>query len=257
MAPNTQTIAGERETDRPAIGVIMLDTRFPRLLGDIGNALTWPFPVTYRVARGAYPARMARAEPDGALLAPFVEAARHLETQGARAIATSCGFLAAYQRELAAAVSIPVFSSALLQVPMAARTMRPGQRVAILTAAGLLNERHFNGVGWSAEDIPVVQLAPPPDSHFIATFVGNAATADPALLRREVARLTERLVAEHDDVGAVVLECANLAPFAPIVRRIANVAVFDLYTLCMHAYLATTGTDFDRARTDREMSGTR
>jgi hypothetical protein len=28
-----------------ALGVLMLDTRMPRLPGDVGNAETWPFPV--------------------------------------------------------------------------------------------------------------------------------------------------------------------------------------------------------------------
>lgn len=228
---------------RAALGVLMLDTQFPRLMGDIGNALTWPFPVRYRVVHGALPERMAQPEPDAALLEPFVDAARQLAANGVRAIATSCGFLAAYQAELAAAVTVPVFSSALLQVPMAARTIRPGRRVAILTAREVLTERHFNGAGWSAQDIPIVQAAPPPDSHFIATFVGNAPTADVAQLRRETAQLTERVMQEHA-VGAIVLECANLSPFAQIVRRISGVPVFDLYTLGMQAHLSTMGTDF-------------
>ncbi len=44
----------------PAVGILMLDTRFPRFPGDIGNAATWPFPVLYRAVRDASPEHVAR-----------------------------------------------------------------------------------------------------------------------------------------------------------------------------------------------------
>jgi hypothetical protein len=222
-----------------AVGVVMLDTRFPRLIGDIGNAATWPFPVAYEVVSGASPERMAQPEPDPGLLDPFLAAAKRLEAAGVRAIASSCGFLAAHQRELADAVSVPVFASALLQVPMAAAAISTEQCVCILTARDVLGERHFNGTGWSADHIRVVQMAPPADCHFIATFVGNATTADPARLEQDIVELSERVRREHPDAGAVVLECANLSPFAHVVRNVTELPVFDLGTLVMHAYLST------------------
>jgi hypothetical protein len=137
-----------------------------------------------------------------------------------------------------------VFTSALLQVPLAGRLCRSGEVVAILTAREVLTERHFHGAGWSANDIAVVQAAPPPDSHFVTTFVGNMPTTDIALLRTEVAELTERVMSEYP-VGAIVLECANLSPFAGIVRRIAQVAVFDLYTLGISAHLSSAAEHDD------------
>jgi hypothetical protein len=239
-------LSGGRTVYGLALGVIMLDTAFPRLVGDIGHAATWPFPVAYRIVRGALPERVAQPDPDPALLVPFIDAARDLAAEGVRGIVTSCGFLASYQAELAAAVSVPVFSSPLLQVPMAARVIRPDQRVAIFTAREVLTERHFRGAGWSAEDLPVVQVAPPEESHFLETFVGNAPKADAELLEGDVAELTHRALRDHPDVGAIVLECANLAPFGQTVRDITGLPVFDLYTLVMHAYLTTTGTTFPR-----------
>src|SRR4051812_19836892 len=102
-----------------ALGILMLDTRFPRPPGDVGNATTWPFPVRYRIVPGASPRRAIDADPS--LLEPFLDAAREVEADGVPAITTSCGFLAVFQRELAGAVRIPVLSSSLLQVPYAAR----------------------------------------------------------------------------------------------------------------------------------------
>ena len=40
------------------LGILMLEARFPRIPGDMGNAATWPFPVLYRVVQGATPERV-------------------------------------------------------------------------------------------------------------------------------------------------------------------------------------------------------
>src|SRR5690242_21855162 len=88
----------------------MLDTRFPRVVGDIGHPRTFACPVRYRTVEGASPRRVV-VERDPRLVAPFVAAARELERDGVAAIATSCGFLALFQRELAASVAVPLWTS--------------------------------------------------------------------------------------------------------------------------------------------------
>jgi hypothetical protein len=234
-------LSGGRTVYGLALGVLTLDTQFPRARGDVGHAETWPFPVAYRTVRGALPERLAQAEPDPELLGPFIDGVRDLEREGVRAVITSCGYLAIYQRELADAVSVPVFASPLLQVPIAAQCIRRDQRVGILTARAVLTERHFRGVGWSPAEVPVVQLAPPESSEFVRTFVGNRTHVDTDDLEDEIAKLAKSLTRHHPDVGAIVLECANLSPFSQTVRRVTGLPVFDLYTLGMHAYLATGG----------------
>ncbi|HHY91802.1 MAG TPA: aspartate/glutamate racemase family protein, partial [Firmicutes bacterium] len=111
-------IYGGRTNYGQILGIIMLDTRFPRLPGDVGNAATFPFPVRYEVVQGASPLRVVQ-EADPALLQPFIRAAQALQAAGVQAIATSCGFLALWQAELAAAVKVPLVTSSLLQVPLA------------------------------------------------------------------------------------------------------------------------------------------
>jgi hypothetical protein len=237
-------VAGGRTIYGHPLGVVMLDTRFPRLLGDVGNAATWPFPVIYRVVPGAEPRRLAQPEPEEVLLDAFIAAARDLERDGVLAITTSCGFLAAYQPQLADAVAVPVYTSPLLQLPLAVQAIRSDQSVAVFTAVAALTDRHFSGAGWSTENMSVFQVAPPTDSHFVETFVGDAPQTRPEILRDEVARLTQRVMSERPDVGAIVLECANFVPFSQTVRGIAHVPVFDLYTLAMHAVLSAKGTAF-------------
>jgi hypothetical protein len=45
----------------PFLGVVMLDTRFPRPVGDLGNLATWPVPVNIRVVRGIWPDKVVQS----------------------------------------------------------------------------------------------------------------------------------------------------------------------------------------------------
>src|SRR5258708_16485916 len=116
------------------LGILMLEARFPRIPGDMGNALTWPFPVLYRVVWGATPERVVLDGAKG-LLPDFLAAAAELVDLGAEAITTNCGFLSLFQRELAAHVRVPVATSALIQLPWVQATLPPGRRVGGMTVS--------------------------------------------------------------------------------------------------------------------------
>src|SRR6201999_38741 len=129
------------------LGILMLEARFPRIPGDMGNAMTWPFPVLYRVVKGASPERVVLNKAAG-LLPDFLDAAAELVSFGAEAITTNCGFLSLFQRELAAHVQVPVATSALLQVPWVQAMLPPGRRVGVITvSAGSLTRRHIAAAG--------------------------------------------------------------------------------------------------------------
>src|SRR5437762_13535755 len=83
------------------VGILMLETQFPRIPGDMGNAETWPFPVLYKVVPGASPRRVVCEQAEG-LLDEFLAAAAELVRLGADGITTTCGFLSLFQREIAA-----------------------------------------------------------------------------------------------------------------------------------------------------------
>src|SRR5579871_2367511 len=234
-------VTGGRTVYGQALGILMLDTRFPRLPGDVGNALTWPFPTHYRIVANAHPGRIMGSEPDPGLLTPFCDAARELEAHGVRIITTSCGFLAAFQAELAAAVSIPVITSSLLQVPLVSRLIGTNRTIAVLTERPHLTERHFRAVGWSAEEVPVKVVAMPPKAVFPTVHIDNAIAADPSILQAEMLDLASSAVSRYPDVGALVLECTNFVPFSQEIRRHVGLPVFDLYTVVMQTYLATIG----------------
>jgi aspartate/glutamate racemase len=243
-------LLGGRTTYGTPVGILMLDTRFPRPPGDVGNAQTWPFPVRYRIVKGAESRRVI-GTTDPALLQPFIDAARELEQDGVSMITTSCGFLAIFQREMQAAVGVPMLTSSLLQVPLAARIVGLGKRVAIMTSRDELTERHYAGTGWSSKEIPVVVSVLPQDAQMTNVYSSKIAEAEhpqaePERLERELVEAARRAVRQHPDVGAFVLECTNYVPYATAIRRSSRLPVFDLYTLVMQTYLATRGGEFPR-----------
>lgn len=206
------------------LGVLMLDTVFPRVAGDIGNPATFGFPVRYTVVKGSFPRRVIY-EPDSDLLSLFIQAARRLEQEGSGIISTSCGFLAIFQKQIAESIGVPFISSSLLQVPMVRRMLPAGKKVGIMTAeSSRLTEEHFAGVG--AEGVPVVIHGMEGEEEFRRVFINNSPDADMPRLEREVRRVAARFARE--DVGAIVLECTNLPPFEPLIREAAGLPVFHL-----------------------------
>jgi hypothetical protein len=211
-----------------SIGILMLDTRFERFNGDIGNARTWPFPVQYRVVRDATPNRVTRPEgPD--MLDAFKAAADEMIDAGVDGITTTCGFLALYQRQLADHCAVPVATSALLQVPMVARILPKGKRPAILTfSAESLTSRHLEAVGADAAT-PVYGMSP--TSEFQRAIREGDASVSFATLQREVLETAERTIAADASIGALVLECTNLAPYSRDIGCLTGLPVFDVATL--------------------------
>lgn len=210
------------------LGILMLETRFPRIPGDVGNEKSYDFAVRKRVVRGASTQRVV-LENDEALLMPFVRAARELEAEGVSAITTSCGFLAMFQRELAAAVHVPVFTSALLQVPAVAAMLPPGQVVGVLTAdARTLGPLQLAGAGIARLPLVIYGME---NTAFGRVFVGDQPTLDRTAVERELAARATQMVEEHPEVGAIVLECTNMPPYAAAIQRASGRPVFDILTL--------------------------
>ena len=94
------------------LGILILETAFERIRGDIGCAASFDFPVRYFTVPGATPDTVVH-RPDAALLPAFIEGGLALARGGCLGIATTCGFLARWQRELAASLPVPVATSAL------------------------------------------------------------------------------------------------------------------------------------------------
>jgi len=239
-------VSGGRNVYGFTVGVLMLDTRFPRIPGDMGNATTFPFPVRYHRVEGAGPDLVVRRGADG-LLDRFIEGARYLEREGVAAVTTNCGFLVKFQRQMAAAVRIPVFTSSLLLVPLVHRMLAPGRRVGIVTVnAPSLSPEHLAGAGIDA-DIPLAVTGLETEKEFTRVLLDDELELDVALAREEHVRVARRLADAHPDLGAIVLECTNMPPYADDIRRETGLPVFDITSLVRMAHDALAASIGPRA----------
>ena len=211
------------------LGILMLEARFPRIPGDMGNATTWPFPVLYKVVKGATPEAVVLKGAAGQLPA-FLDAAAELVAHGAEAITTNCGFLSLFQRELAAHVGVPVATSSMIQVPWVQATLPPGKKVGMITVSGsTLTPRHLEAAGVPA-DTPFVGTES--GSEFFRTLIlGEKDDMDVALAQQDILDAGRALVKAHPEVGAIVLECTNMPPYAHALRRALELPVYDIYSL--------------------------
>jgi hypothetical protein len=203
------------------LGVLMLDTRFPRVVGDIGNPATFGFPVRYKTVHGASPQRVVR-ERDPALLQPFIAAGLALVADGAGAITTSCGFLVLFQRELQAALPVPVWTSSLLLL-----SDLQDAGVVTVDVASLVAD-HLRAAGADAET-PVEGIAA--GSAFQQTLLHDLPTLDTHDALLQVVGAAQRLIARHPMLTHIVLECTNMPPYADAVRRATGLRVHDITTL--------------------------
>lgn len=229
-----------------AVGIVMQQDRILRLPGDVGNATTFPFPVRYELVDGVDPADLKDPERARAAAPRFIEAARALETAGARLIGTGCGYLSILQRELQAAMRVPVLSSSLLQVPWVAATLGPGRRVGIITAdSRALTDAYFEPLGWTCGTVPVAIVGIESETEFLHLLYADSLTEDEIRqMHRAMAGVARRLVEACPDVGAIVLECTNLPPFAPAIQEAVRVPVFDVVTLLMWGHAAAVRRPF-------------
>ncbi|CAN7711551.1 aspartate/glutamate racemase family protein [Bosea sp. LjRoot237] len=224
------------------LGVLMLEARFPRILGDMGNAATWPFPVLYKVVSGASPEKVVLKGAAG-LLPDFIAAAQELVRLGAEAITTNCGFLSLFQQELAAAVGVPVATSSLMQVPWVQATLPPGKRVGLVTvSAATLTPQHLTAVGVPA-DTPVTGTENGRE-FFRVLIKAEKEEMDIDLAEQDVVEAALRLVALHPDVGAIVLECTNMPPYAASVQAATGLPVYDIYSMISWFHAGLRPRDF-------------
>lgn len=209
------------------IGILMLDTRFPRPVGDIGNPASFPFPVRYRTVPGATAPRVVGDRAEG-LLPGFIAAGKALAAEGCAALTTSCGFLALHQPALAEALPVPVATSSLLLLPVIERTLPPGRKAGVLTAsAASLTPAHLAAAG-ARPQTAVMGLDP--QGSFARTLLEDRTTLDQAAAEAETVEAARRL-ADAGPIGAIVLECTNLPPHAAAIRRGTGLPVWSVLDL--------------------------
>ncbi|HCH31340.1 MAG TPA: hypothetical protein DE045_00170 [Oceanospirillaceae bacterium] len=209
------------------IGILMLDSQFPRIVGDVGNPATWGFTVDIEVVDNATPHAVVRQGDD--MLDAFIEAGQRLVQRGVSGIITSCGFLSIYQQELASALGVPVLTSSLMQVASVNATLPVNKRAAILTISkSALKDKYLHAANVPL-DTPIGSTEG--GKEFSRRILNNEKTLNIELARQDNVNAAQALLATDSSIGALVLECTNMVPYAADIAAATGVPVYSMYNL--------------------------
>ena len=226
-----------------AIGILVLDIDCPYIPGDVGNASTFSFPVLYQTVQGCDVERIL-FKPEQATRDVVVEAARDLVRRGVGGISSNCGYMIRYQEAVAEAVRVPVFLSSLLQIPMilASQGRRP---VGVIAAHCGALKRDLLELAGVPSEAPVIVAGMEDQPEFNRSMLEINGRLDSDLLRQEMVEVASDLHRRTPDLGAILLECAVLGPYARAVQHATGLPVYDFTTMINYFYGGNHRTLFE------------
>ncbi|AZU62870.1 aspartate/glutamate racemase family protein [Neobacillus mesonae] len=221
-----------------SVGILYLDACwYPVIPGNVANLETYDFPVRLKVVPDCHTSNLLSG--DLALLESIIKAAKELEDEGARAICAACGFFGNFQDKVATAVAIPVYLSSMIQVPWIKTGLKPGQKIGILTAyAAGLTESLFSSCGITdTSNLIISDLSQEPE---FSAILENRGSFDNEKVRQEVVKAAITLVEDNSDIGAILLECSDMPPYAADVQKAVRLPVYDFITMIRWVHHATS-----------------
>ena len=222
-----------------SVGILKFtDKRFAMPPGDVGNPHSYPFPVLIREipdvpTNPAPPVILPNGEHSD-LVKNTIAAAQALEADGVRAIAMWCGFFSLIQPILAQHVSIPILTSPLIMLPIIHQIIPPEKSVAVVVASKrLLTAEYFEAIGADInhritviglDDAPVFNSFCLVDKYMEKT---GATGFEFEAFRDELCDLIAAACTKNPGIGAVMLECTSLPPYAADIHARTGLPIFD------------------------------
>jgi Asp/Glu/hydantoin racemase len=232
-----------------AIGIINLNPErgtYPP--GCVENASTFDFGIQYKrlhLPGGLQASGFLTEHPTPETEEDIVNATKELEKEGVRAIGTTCGFTVWFQDKMTEAVEIPVASSSLLQIPLVSKLIGKNKRVGIITFnSRYLTEEYLrrSGVDESTK-IGILGLENvsfekyPEKKTFHDQLAGHIELERKLeILEEYLVYAAQQLVSKYSDIGAIILECHELAVGAYAIQKATGLPVFDVTTLLNWTY---------------------
>ena len=234
----------------PWVGILRLDTHFPRLPGDIGAAGSFRMPVRYRNLDGIGVGQVVTADPPPDLAQALTRAAQSMEADGAALIATSCGFAGRFQEAVQQQLRCPFLASSLLWLPLLRAQYGADACLGVMTFdAGTLGPEHCPpSVRAGFSELALLGL--PEDSELRRVIDEDLDQLDAGRVQTELSDLVSDWHAAQPQIRAVVLECTNLSPWKAEIARIRGCPVFDLVDL-IHAVVVSPDPTDPTDRSDR------
>jgi len=222
-----------------AIGILLLDFREPHAPGDTANATTYDFPTIFKTVTNASVEKVTSGDPS--VTDSIVAAAKELEQFGVQAISSNCGLMVHYQDIVRDTLDIPVFLSSLLQIPLAARTIRSSQKIGVITSCNSCITPEVLRLAGVPTDVQVVTTSIETSPEFVNM---SSQSHDTSVFCSSLEQAGVELKTAHPDLGALVIECASFTPYAASLQRRLELPVYDFVSLIDYAYYVTHRRDY-------------
>lgn len=214
-----------------AIGIIAIHLIYPKMPGNVANATTYPFPVLYREVTFEIEQLF---EGDPSIKEDIIHAAKELEASGVRAIIGACGYFAHFQNEVKEAVDVPVFLSSLCQLPLIKTAISEKKKIAVLAASGdNISDELLSNVGTDTGRLVIENIGGL--ESFSAIRYGRT-ELDNGRLTDDLCKVAVDLIRREPDIGAILLECSDLPPYAKAIQSVTGLPVFDFNTMIDMVY---------------------
>lgn len=214
-----------------AIGILLLENYAPFIPGDTANATTYRYPVRFQRVPGLSVKKIFAH--DVSMYDVVRQAAEELKREGVRAITGDCGFMAVFQQRLAEDLGIPVFLSSLSQLPFMGLITGNAKSLGVLTAnSKALTDEVFGWAGVSFDLKKRIRIKGlEDDRHFVSAVIEEEGELDSDRMEQAVVDRALALCTENPDMGAILLECSMLPPYAAAVQEATALPVFDYVSM--------------------------
>ncbi len=226
------------------IGIIYIeDVWYPMLPGNVVNGYTFPFPVRLMPVKGLTAEALFNRE--SFVKDAVLSACHRLETEGVRAISGACGFFGNYQDIVSEETGVPVALSSLVQLPWIASLLKSHEKIGVLTAdRSSFSDALLDSCGIAENIRKRLVVSGMEDTDEFSCVIRNFGQFNVRAACNELVDAAVRLTSGYEDVGAILLECSDMPPFAAEVQRAVNLPVWDFTTLINWLYLGVVRKPF-------------
>ena len=127
---------------------------------------------------------------------------------------------------------MPVYLSSVLQVPIMGRGLRADQKVGIICATEKsLTSSLLKQCGVENASKVVIVGALEQGTPEFSNILDCTGQFNSAKIEKEIVDIAINLVKQHPEVGAILLECSDMPPYAWAVQNAVRLPVFDFISM--------------------------
>jgi Asp/Glu/hydantoin racemase len=226
-----------------ALGVIQLSANIPMIPGNMGNASTFDFPLLYEPME-VTGEMVVSTKPHPEVVKRSIEAGKKLEAQGVRAVCGNCGFFANYQQQVAAELEVPFFSSSLLQIPLILMSLKPDEKVGVITADGAKLTAAPALENCGVTDRSRVVITGAENSSEMKKILGTTGSYNPRRFELQLVKIAKDMVSKNPEIRVILLECTELPPHARAIQKAVGMPVWGFPTMVNWVYSGVVRSSF-------------